>query len=144
MTACWHQDPEQRPNVQQLLISLQKLHVAEKQRLAAEQQVATGCNRVSVRSLSLRDTEADSAGGAASTSGGNTPQRTPAGGGAAGQQGAPAPAGEQHAPGGAPHSSSSSSGGAAGSGGAGRGSDGAVGSGEAQEEQFQSWAEAVW
>ncbi|WIA11806.1 hypothetical protein OEZ85_011898 [Tetradesmus obliquus] len=35
MTACWHQDPEQRPKVQQLLRSLQKLYVAEKQRIVA-------------------------------------------------------------------------------------------------------------
>ncbi|WIA11808.1 hypothetical protein OEZ85_011900 [Tetradesmus obliquus] len=40
MTACWHQDPEQRPTVPQLLRSLQKLYVAEKQRLAAERQLA--------------------------------------------------------------------------------------------------------
>ncbi|WIA31940.1 hypothetical protein OEZ86_002799 [Tetradesmus obliquus] len=81
MTACWHQDPEQRPTVPVLLRSLQKLYVAEKQRLAAERQLlaagAAGPSRVSLESDRTRAADGDSAGGGgASTSSGNTPQHT--------------------------------------------------------------------
>eukprot|EP00883_Tetradesmus_obliquus_P005433 jgi/Sobl393_1/1585/SZX64196.1 len=216
MTACWHQDPEQRPTVPVLLRSLQKLYVAEKQRLAAERQLAAagaaGPSRVSLESDRSRAADGDSAGGGgASTSSGNTPQHTS--GAAAGQQGAhsspsgrhakpsavtgqaaaaagavitpvgsggsvgararaaaaaaaAAPTGRgtreggrgsggaayysggAHSSGGRPPRSSGSagaagSGGATGSGGAAHDSGGAVGSGEAQEEQYQPWAEAV-
>jgi hypothetical protein len=100
MTACWHQDPEQRPTVQQLLRSLQKLYVAEKQHLAAERQGAEttdGPSRLIMESDRSRTDEADSAGGAASVGDGNTPQHTS---GATAQQAAagaaaPAPAGLQ-------------------------------------------------
>ena len=40
MAACWHEDPAQRPTVQQLLRSLQQLYVAEKQALAAAKATA--------------------------------------------------------------------------------------------------------
>jgi hypothetical protein len=86
MTACWHQDPEQRPTVQQLLRSLQNLYVAEKEQLTAERQGAEttaapaagagGPSRLSMKSDRYRNAEAESAGGAASTSKGNTPQHT--------------------------------------------------------------------
>jgi hypothetical protein len=107
MTACWHQDPEQRPTVQQLLRSLQKLYVGEKQHLNAERQGAAaaaaavgGPSRLGMESDRYRNAEAESAGGAASISGGNTPQHasgataTPQ---AAAGAAAPAPAGERHA-----------------------------------------------
>uniref|UniRef100_A0A383VHP9 Protein kinase domain-containing protein n=1 Tax=Tetradesmus obliquus TaxID=3088 RepID=A0A383VHP9_TETOB len=48
MTACWHQDPEQRPKVQQLLRSLQKLYVAEKQRIVAAKSAAASPLRTSL------------------------------------------------------------------------------------------------
>jgi hypothetical protein len=38
MTACWHEDPEQRPTAQQLLKRLQKLYVQAKQELSARKQ----------------------------------------------------------------------------------------------------------
>jgi hypothetical protein len=96
MTACWHQDPEQRPTVQQLLRSLQKLYMAEKEQMAAERQgaettaapaaAADGPSRLSMHSDRSRNDEADPAGGAASVSGGNTTQHTPSA--TAAQQGA--------------------------------------------------------
>eukprot|EP00878_Enallax_costatus_P001186 GHUV01001328.1.p1 GENE.GHUV01001328.1~~GHUV01001328.1.p1 ORF type:complete len:1396 (+),score=459.68 GHUV01001328.1:226-4413(+) len=41
MQACWHQDPEQRPTAQQMLRTLQKLYVEEKQAAAASKQAAS-------------------------------------------------------------------------------------------------------
>jgi hypothetical protein len=35
MTACWHEDPLQRPNAQQLLSTLQKLYIESRQQHAA-------------------------------------------------------------------------------------------------------------
>eukprot|EP00878_Enallax_costatus_P000820 GHUV01000946.1.p1 GENE.GHUV01000946.1~~GHUV01000946.1.p1 ORF type:complete len:1662 (+),score=542.75 GHUV01000946.1:226-5211(+) len=40
MQACWHQDSEQRPAVQQVLKALQKLYLAEKQAVAAANKAA--------------------------------------------------------------------------------------------------------
>eukprot|EP00879_Flechtneria_rotunda_P007950 GHRR01008329.1.p1 GENE.GHRR01008329.1~~GHRR01008329.1.p1 ORF type:complete len:1448 (+),score=551.05 GHRR01008329.1:1287-5630(+) len=40
MAACWHEEPEQRPTVQELLRTLQRLYVAEKQRLTATKAAA--------------------------------------------------------------------------------------------------------
>jgi hypothetical protein len=57
MTACWHQDPEQRPTVQQLLSTLQKLYVAEKQKLVAEQNAAAVCHPADPSRMSMMDAE---------------------------------------------------------------------------------------
>ncbi|KAF6265892.1 hypothetical protein COO60DRAFT_768059 [Scenedesmus sp. NREL 46B-D3] len=135
MTACWHQDPEQRPTVQQLLRSLQKLYVAEKQRLAAGRQqgvpAAAGPVRISMESDRLRNADVESAGGAASTSGGNTPQHTSGAAApqqaAAGAAAAAALAGDRPAklPRGTVHPAAATAADAFGSGG--RGSGGSVG-----------------
>eukprot|EP00882_Tetradesmus_deserticola_P007176 GHRQ01007556.1.p1 GENE.GHRQ01007556.1~~GHRQ01007556.1.p1 ORF type:complete len:382 (+),score=151.12 GHRQ01007556.1:1-1146(+) len=50
MKACWNQDPEQRPKVQQLLRSLQKLYVAEKQRIVAAKTAVGSSQRSSMES----------------------------------------------------------------------------------------------
>eukprot|EP00775_Hariotina_reticulata_P004708 gene4708-4959_t len=42
MAACWHEDPEQRPTVQQVMRSLQKLYIVEKQQHQSDRKAAEG------------------------------------------------------------------------------------------------------
>jgi hypothetical protein len=60
MTACWHEDPEQRPTAQQLLRRMQKLYVQAKQQFAAA-SAAGGQYTGRSSSRAGRKTEAEAA-----------------------------------------------------------------------------------